>query len=118
MINPTETSIPPTELPTTIQKFLAAHAAREADAAVRSFTEDAVVVDQDERYAGSAQVLDFLQRAGSEFTYTTELVTARRIDASQWAVVNRIEGDFPGHVADLTYRFTLSGDLIRALTIR
>jgi len=118
-MNPTtDTSIEPTELPATIRAFLAAHASREAETAARAFTEDAVVVDQDETYAGSARVLDFLQGAGSEFTYTTELVTARRIDVRQWAVVNRIEGDFPGNVADLTYRFTLSGDLISALTIR
>ncbi|PKH40655.1 SnoaL-like domain-containing protein [Nocardioides alpinus] len=105
------------DLPATIRAFLAAHAAREPDAAVRTFTRDAVVVDQDETFRGTEQVLDFLRHAGSEFTYTTELVAARR-DDTQWVAVNRIEGDFPGNVADLTYRFTLTDDLISALTIR
>lgn len=113
----TEDTIRPDELPATIRAFLAAHAAREADAAVRTFTDDAVVVDQAETFRGTDQVLAFLRDAGSEFTYTTELVAARRDDDAHWRVVNRIEGDFPGNVADLTYRFTLADGLISELTI-
>jgi len=113
----TPQTIPSAELPATIRAFLAAHAAREADVAVRTFTPDAAVVDQDERFCGTERVLDFLGSSGSEFSYTTELVSARREDDAHWAVVNRIEGDFPGNVADLTYRFTLADDLISELTI-
>lgn len=112
------TPVDPSELPPTIRTFLAAHAAREAEAAARAFAGHAVVVDQDETYAGEREVLRFLQGAGSEFTYTTELLTAGRTDETHWEVVNRIEGDFPGNVADLTYRFTLDGNLISELTIR
>ena len=113
----TPRTIRPAGLPATIRTFLAAHAAREADAAARTFTHDAVVVDQDETFRGTEQVLDFLHNAGSQFSYTTELVSARREDDTHWEVVNRIEGDFPGGVADLTYRFTLAGDLIGDLSI-
>jgi hypothetical protein len=31
--------------------------------------------------------------------------------------INRIEGNFPGNVADLSYRFTRTDDLISELTI-
>ena len=55
-------------------------------------------------------MLDFLQNAGSEFTYTTELIAARRDDDAHWGVGIRIEGNFPGNVADLDYRFTVIGD--------
>ena len=34
-----------------------------------------------------------------------------------WIVVNRLEGDFPGGVVDLRYRFVLSGDRISSLSI-
>ena len=118
MTDITTTPVHPFELPLTIRTFLAAHAAREVEVSARTFARHAVVVDQDEAYAGEDQVLRFLQGAGSEFTYTTELLTARRIDETHWEVLNRIEGDFPGNVADLTYRFTLDGDLIGELTIR
>lgn len=110
-------TIDPVELPATINTFLAAHAAGEARTAVRLFTDDAVVVDQDESFSGTESVLDFLQNAGSEFSYTTELITARRLDDLHWVAVNRIEGNFPGNVADLSYRFTLIDDLISQLTI-
>jgi ketosteroid isomerase-like protein len=110
-------SVRPDELPATIRAFLAAHSAGEAGAAVRTFRNDAVVVDQGETFRGTEQVLHFLQDAGSEFTYTTELIAARRDDDAHWVVVNRIEGDFPGGVADLDYRFTITDGLISELTI-
>ena len=116
--NATPTSIRPVGLPTVIRTFLAAHSAKEADAAVRTFTPDAVVVDQGETFHGAEQVLDFLQHAGSEFTYSTELLAARHDDDARWTAVIRIEGDFPGNVADLDYQFTITDDLISELTIR
>ena len=113
----TSTSIDPAQLPATIRAYLAAHAAGEADAAARTFTPTAVVVDQGETFRGTARVLDFLRGAGSDFTYTTELIGAERIDEAHWVAVNRLEGDFPGGVADLSYRFTLADDLIAELLI-
>lgn len=113
-----EQDIAPAELPATIRAFLAVHSAREVDAGIRLFAPDAVVLDQDERFSGTEQVLGFLRSSGSEFTYTTELVAARRVDDTRWVAVNRLEGDFPGNVADLAYRFTLADDLISELTIR
>lgn len=94
----TPPTIRPADLPATIRAFLAARVAGEADVAFRTFSPNAVVVDQDETFRGVDQVLDFLHHAGSEF--------------------NRIEGNFPGGVADLTYRFTLTDDLISEMTIR
>jgi ketosteroid isomerase-like protein len=111
------TSIQPDALPATIRGYLTAHAARDADTAVRAFTPDAVVVDEGRTHRGTAEVLGFLRDAGSEFTYTTELVGAERIDDRQWVTVHHLEGDFPGGVADLRYRFTLAGDLIAELVI-
>jgi ketosteroid isomerase-like protein len=110
-------TIRPDELPAPIRAFLAAHSAREADAAAGTFTHDAVVVDQGETFHGSEQVLDFLRNAGSEFTYTSELIAARRDDDTHWRAVVRIEGNFPGNVADLAYQFTVTDDLISELTI-
>jgi hypothetical protein len=113
----THTTIQPTQLPSTIRAYLAAHAAGEADAAIRAFTATAVVVDQGQTFRGTSQVLDFLRSAGGEFTYTTELIGAQRIDDAHWVAINRLEGDFPGGVAELGYRFTLADDLIAELVI-
>jgi hypothetical protein len=66
---------------------------------------------------GTDEIRGFLSRAGAEFTYTTELVGAQRVDDERWVVTNRLEGDFPGGVAELRYRFAMDGDLIAELVI-
>lgn len=106
-----------TELPATIRSYLAAHVARDADAAIEAFAPDAVVVDQGRTFRGRGAVLDFLHEAGTEFSYTTELVGFDRIDEEHVEVRQHLEGDFPGGVADLRYRFTLGGDRITELVI-
>jgi ketosteroid isomerase-like protein len=113
----TPTSIQPTHLPATVRRYLAAHAARDADAAIRAFSASAVVIDQGQIFRGTDEILGFLRNAGAEFTYTTELIGAQRIDEVCWVAFNRLEGDFPGCVAELEYRFTIDGDLITELVI-
>lgn len=113
----TPTAIQPAQLPTTIRTFLTAHAAGETDVAARAFTPDAVVVDEGRTFRGTDQVLDFLRSAGSAYTFTSELVGAERVDDAHWVAINRLEGDFPGGIVDLRYRFTTSDDLISELVI-
>ena len=113
----TAQTIEPSQLPATIRAYLTAHAAGEADAAVRAFAPDAVVVDEGRTFRGTAEVLEFLRHAGVQYHYTTALVGASRVDDAQWVAVNRLEGDFPGGVAELGYRFTLADDLITELVI-
>ncbi|MGY1668624.1 nuclear transport factor 2 family protein [Geodermatophilus sp. SYSU D00696] len=113
----TPTSIRPDQLPTTIRGFLAAHRAREADVALRAFTPTAVVVDEGRTYRGTEEIRRFLSEAGAEFSYTTELVGAQRVDDTHWVATNRLEGDFPGGVVELGYRFAMDGELIAELVI-
>jgi ketosteroid isomerase-like protein len=114
----TATTIQPTELPAPIRGFLAAHVARDADTAIRAFTPDAVVTDEGRTFRGTEEILGFLRHSGSEFSYTTELTGAQRLDDEHWVVVNHLEGDFPGGVVDLAYRFTMAADRIAELDIR
>lgn len=107
----------PTDLPTTIHDFLAAHVARDTAAAARAFSPDPVVEDEGRTYRGADELLEFLTKAGSQYTYTTALVGAEQVDAARWVVVVRLEGDFPGGVAELRYRFTLVDDRIAGLVI-
>lgn len=104
-------------LPTTVSSFLAAHIARDADTASSFFVDDAVIVDQGESFRGRAQVHAFLRDAGTEFQYTTEQIGARRVDDDHWVVTLRLEGTFPGGVAELDYRFALRQGLVEELVI-
>ena len=113
----TSSNISPTGLPDTIRAYLAAHQAGATDAAARTFTADAVVVDDGRTFEGLEGVREFLAKAGSEYTYTTEVIEARRIDAAHWVAVNRVEGNFPGGLVVLDYAFALEDNLISELTI-
>ena len=113
----TPTSSRPHQLPATIRGYLAAHAARDADAALRAFTPTAVVVDDGTTYRGTDEIRGFLARAGAEFAYTATLVATERTDDAHWVATNRLEGNFPGGVVDLRYRFAMDGDLIAELVI-
>ena len=104
-------------LPTTVQGFLTAHVVRDADTASSFLAEDAVVVDQSESFRGREQIHAFLRDAGSEFEYTTEQTGAVRIDDAHWVVTLRLEGTFPGGVAELDYRFTIKEDVVMELVI-
>ncbi|KMS86064.1 hypothetical protein ACZ91_38625 [Streptomyces regensis] len=105
------------ELPDVVQRYLKAHSARDAVAAAATLTAEATVTDDGRTYRGRAAVEQWLDRAASEYTYTTELLTARKDAADHWTVTQRLRGDFPGGTVDLHFRFTLDGDLISRLTI-
>jgi len=105
------------DLPTPIRTYLDAHARRDVDAAIVHFAPEAEVTDEGNTYRGPAEVREFLSSAGSQFTYTSELTGAQRIDNTHWLAVVHLEGDFPGRVADLRYRFTMAGDQITRLAI-
>ncbi|MEV4053837.1 nuclear transport factor 2 family protein [Amycolatopsis sp. NPDC049688] len=111
------TDFPSDLLPASVRGFFAAHVVRDADTALSFLTEDAVIVDQDETFRGREEVHAFLRDAGSEFEYTTEQIGAHRVDDAHWVVTVRLEGTFPGGVAELDYRFTVRDDLIAELVI-
>ncbi|WP_099037265.1 nuclear transport factor 2 family protein [Mycobacterium neglectum] len=105
------------ELPATITTYLTAHQERDVATAVAAFADDAVVTDEGNTYRGRDGIRDWLQNAASGFTFTTEFVGATRLDAVHVDVVQHLEGDFPGGVADLYFRFTMDGALISRLVI-
>ena len=89
---------------------------REFDRALATFTPDAVVTDDGRDHAGTDEIRDWLATAVTEYSYTAEFTgaftTATGVDVGQ-----HLEGDFPGGVVDLNYRFTLDGAAIRRLVI-
>ena len=111
------TTVPITQLPDLIRSFLEAHAARDVDRALLAFAPTAEVMDEGRTFRGTDEVRSFLRTAGSQFTYTTQLLGAERLTVDVWVAHNRIEGDFPGGVADLAFRFELVDGLIARLTI-
>ncbi|MGY1842666.1 nuclear transport factor 2 family protein [Modestobacter sp. SYSU DS0875] len=113
----TPNDIQPDQLPATIRGYLAAHDAGDADTALRAFTPTAVVVDDGITYRGTEEIRRFLAKAGAEFTYTSTLVAVERSDDAHWVATKHLEGNFPGGIVDLRYRFAMDGDAIAELVI-
>jgi hypothetical protein len=105
------------DLPPVIRTYLVAHRDRTADAAIATFTADAEVTDEGHTHRGRDAIAAWLRDAGSEYTYTTEFIGATVTGGRGADVVQHLEGDFPGGVADLHYRFTLDGERISRLVI-
>jgi ketosteroid isomerase-like protein len=111
------TGIAPDELPAAITTYLVAHQARDLDTAVAHYTPDAAVTDEGHTYHGPEEIRAWLSRSASEYTYTTELTGAATVDDRHYDVVHHLEGDFPGGVVDLHFRFTLRDTRISRLVI-
>ncbi len=86
-------------------------------ALVATFAADARVVDEATEYRGTEEVLRWLTTAGSGYTYTTTYGGQVTHGGGRWTVLSRIEGDFPGGVADLHLRFRVGSDGIEELVI-
>ncbi|MCV7279912.1 nuclear transport factor 2 family protein [Mycolicibacterium flavescens] len=105
------------DLPAAVKTYLAAHDAGDVDAARDTFTADAAVTDEGHTYHGRDQVVGWLSATSNQYTYTTEYIGATEVDGTTFEVVQHLEGDFPGGVADLRFRFTLDRGLITRLVI-
>ena len=108
----------PDELPAVIVRYLGAQAdpsEREGLAVV--FATDARIVDDNVTYDGVDAIRGWLTTVASEFTYTTTYIGRQRVDDDRWVILARLEGNFPGGVVDLRYRFAVEDDLIRDLVI-
>jgi ketosteroid isomerase-like protein len=103
--------------PEVVGLYQEAHDRGDTEAAMSAFTADARVVDEDREYRGSDEIRQWLHATASEFTYTRAFVSAETLAPDTWLVVNHIEGDFPGGVVDLRFRFVLAGELISELVI-
>lgn len=112
----TEPSIDP-PLPAVVAQYLQAHDRHDTEATLAVFAPVAVVVDDGASYAGRDEIRSWLQRAASEFTYTRTFLEAVPGADGSWVVRNRIEGDFPGGLVDLSYRVAVADGLITRLEI-
>ena len=105
-------------LPDNVKKFMTALDSRQGARALTLFTADAVVTDEGRDHSGPDEIEDWLTASvsESEYTYTTEF-TGATTSGTTVDVVQHLEGNFPGGVVDLHYRFTLDGALIDRLVI-
>ena len=102
---------------TVITQYFEANARRDIAAMVALFTDDAVVVDESQTFQGTAAIRGWREGAASKYQYTTEVIGTKHIGEESTLVTGRLTGNFPGGTAELQWRFTVLGDLIRRLEI-
>ena len=103
-------------LPDNIKIFMTALDAHEDNRALATFTAEAVVTDEGRDYTGRDEIRAWLTDSVNDYTYTSEFTGATTTDTGV-DVGRHLEGNFPGGVADLHFRFTLDGALISRVVI-
>ncbi|WP_314173102.1 nuclear transport factor 2 family protein [Streptomyces winkii] len=106
-----------TAVPDVIRRYFEADARRDVDAVVALFSDDATIVDEDRTWRGAEGVRAWRRGPASQYRYTTEVLGTEAVGEGAFLVTGRIEGDFPGGIAGLTWRFTVAGGAISSLEI-
>ena len=108
-------------LQTVISDYLAASDRADLDALVAYFTDDAVVLDEDQEWRGEAGIRQWREQVANAYEYTVEVRGVAKqglVDGVQRHDVHtHLEGNFPGGTVDLTFRFGLRDDHIATLQI-
>jgi len=105
------------DLPDVIQRYQDAHDRHDVDGALATFAATANVRDEGQQWVGTNEIRAWLMKTSSEYSFTRTLLGAETAADGSWDVRNRLEGNFPGNVVDLHYRFELVGEQILSLTI-
>jgi hypothetical protein len=105
-----------TDAPAVISRYLLAADAQDPEALAACFTADGAVLDEGHTYTGRDEIIAW-RHDTNKWTYTTELTASESISPDEYRITVHLEGDFPGGVVDLNYKFVLRDGLIAALSI-
>jgi uncharacterized protein (TIGR02246 family) len=107
----------PTAVPDVITRYFQADAHSDVDDIVALFTDDAVVVDEGETWRGINEIRAWREGPASQYEYTTDVLDVVSDGEDEYVATGRLEGNFPGGTADVTWRFSLDRDRISLLHI-
>ncbi len=102
--------------PPVVTRYLEAADRGDIEALAACFAPDGTVVDEGVTYRGQ-EIVRWREELGSKWEYTSTVTGCRAVDDARFVVNVLVEGNFPGGRADLTYSFSVDGDLLTALTI-
>ena len=103
--------------PAQVTRYFDADAARDIEAILSLFTDDAVVLDEGQTWTGRAAIRAWQLGPASRYRYTTEVADVARTGEDRYRAAGRLEGNFPGGTAELKWDFSLAGELISRLEI-
>lgn len=103
--------------PPVVTRYLQAAEDGDYDTLVACFTDDGTVLDEGRTYHGREAIRSWRESPRSQWEFTATVTDSEPDGGARHIVRTHVEGNFPGGVADLTYRFTLTGGQIADLTI-
>ncbi len=103
--------------PEVIARYFEAQSSRDFDTLVSLFADDGVVIDEGKTWNGPTGIRAWRDRAASVYQYTTEVLDVKPSGQNEFVARVHLEGNFPGGMVDLDYRFTLDGTRIRRLEV-
>jgi ketosteroid isomerase-like protein len=103
--------------PIVVNQYLQAANGKDFEALADCFTPDGTVLDEGHTHTGRAEIIGWREDLALKYTYTSTVTGSTPLSDDRYRVNVRVEGDFPGGVAELSYDFTLSGELISDLRI-
>lgn len=96
------------DCPDAVRAYFGLTTGDDRTAAIVGFADTARVIDDGHDYQGTSAIRAWLDRAASEYTYTTTPLATRTDAATGETIVTcRLEGTFPGSPVDLDYQFRL-----------
>ncbi|MEQ8899531.1 MAG: nuclear transport factor 2 family protein [Roseovarius sp.] len=104
------------DLPQVIAEYFVADKNGDVKEICQCFSEDAVVVDEGNTYAGREAIRQWMANASTQYTYTVEPFAISE-EGERTVVTSHLVGNFPGSPVDLRYYFVLRDDRIAALEI-
>jgi ketosteroid isomerase-like protein len=105
------------DVPEPVAAYLAAEAAKDADALSCCFTEDGTVHDEGRDYRGRDSIRQWKQEVDTKYRSVLQTVNAQT-HGDKVTVRARLTGEFPGSPVELDHIFKLSNDKIASLEIR
>jgi ketosteroid isomerase-like protein len=107
----------PEGAPEIVSRYFEADGARDREAVLSHFADDAVVVDESRDWRGKAAIREWRHGPASKYEYTNTVTRIDRMGDDQWRASGRIDGNFPGGTAELKWDFILTEGLISRLEI-
>ena len=105
-----------TKLPQAITNYFQASNAHDTNGVIGAFSDDALVIDENREYRGSAAIRAWSEEALSKYQPHAAVTDATEA-GDKIVVTAKVSGTFPASPVQLRFAFTLERDKIGALRI-
>lgn len=103
-------------LPASIHTYFTARAPEDSEAFAAAFAPDAMVRDEGQNHRGPQEIRNWWLAAKAKYRHHAEPIDVAE-EEGRTLVKARVNGDFPGSPAVLTFAFSLAAGRITALEI-